>query len=195
MRTLLLVIAMLWCTHSPALAGTEVTLDGVLGVPWGSSFDQARQIMARSNFSFSEEYTDMGSLVRSFKGGTYAGYTAYIHMYFIEDQMYQLGVTLWEDDIGYLVHDTFNDLSKLLTQKYGPKASEFGTASSGEKPLWTGYIWSMDGNTKKITLQMTTTRYFNGDNGKKVKWDGKVYVSYENLGLRNALKSKSRQNI
>jgi len=179
--------------YSLAAAGAEAKLDSVLGVPWGSSFEQARQIIAGSSFSFSKEYTDMGSLVRSFKGGTYAGYTAYIHMYFIDDQMYQLNVTLWEDDIGYLLQDTFADLDKLLTQKYGPKSSDI--SAYGEQPLWTGSIWSLDGNAKKITLQMTTTRYFNGENGSKVKWDGKVVVSYENLGLRNALKSKSRQNI
>jgi hypothetical protein len=179
---------MLLCGVSPATAGTEATLDSVLGVPWGSSFEQARHIVAKNNFSFSKEYTDMGALVRSFKGGTYAGYTAYIHMYFIDDQMYELNVTLWEDDIGYMLHDTFADLNKLLTQKYGPKSSDIPAYE--EQPLWTGHIWSLDGNTKKISLKMSTPRNF-----KTFKWAGRVYVSYENLGLRNALKSKSRQNI
>jgi len=171
-----------------AMAVAEGKLDSVLGVPWGCSFEQARRIMAENNFSFSKEYIDpsSSSQVKSFKGGMYAGYPAYMHAYFIDDQMWQLSVTLWEDDIGLELDQVFSNLNKSLMEKYGPKSGDLPTYE--KKPLWTGYIWRLHGNTKTIDLCMTRTNYEN-------KWQGKIIVDYKNVELFNALKSKSRQNI
>lgn len=196
---MLLVVAMLLFALQPIVVAAEAQLDSVLGVPWGSSFEQVRQIITKSNFSYSKEYIDpvTGSLVRAFKGGMYAGYPAYIHVNFMDDQMWELDVTLWEDDLGGRLNYAFDDLNNLLTQKYGSKARDESynmPVTSPPKPTFhvpiTRYVWSINGDAKKITLgkRMTFT-------AGQEKILGNVSVTYANIELYDALRNKSRQNI
>lgn len=188
--TMLLVVAMLISAVLPAPTAAEAQLDSVLGVSWGATGEQVRQIMAKNNFAFSKEATDpvTGSLVRSFKGGLYAGYPAYIYVYSMDDQMCELHATLWADDIGDRLNFVFDDLNNLLTQKYGPKSRD-ESFHNGKVPV-TVYVWSLDGNAKAIELSKIETFYAGKD-----KMLGNVSVTYKNVELRNALRNKSRQNI
>ncbi|MCX7781298.1 MAG: hypothetical protein N2491_10415 [Negativicutes bacterium] len=177
----------------PTQAATA-QLDSVLGVSWGASTEQVRQIMAKNNFSFYKETTDVvsGTPILSFKG-MYAGYPAYIYVHFIDGQMWQLVASLWEDDIGGLNYP-FDDLSKLLSGKYGQsyRNDSYNLPVHSPKQLVpiTKYIWSIGGEAKTITLSKRPT--FTAGQDKML---GSVSVTYANVELYNALKNKSRQNI
>lgn len=190
----LLVAVVLLGALSPAPAGAEPQLDSVLGVPWGSSPDQARQMMVKNKFVFYKESTDpvKGTPILSFKG-IYAGYTAYFYLHFMEDQMWALCASLWEDDIGGLDYP-FEDLNKLLIGKYGPlfRNESYNMPVHSPKQLVpiAKHVWSINGNAKTITLSKRPTFYVG-----KEKMLGSVSVWYENMELVNVLKNKSRQNI
>ena len=190
----LLIAVGLLAALAPAPAAAEGPLDSVLGMPWGSSAEQSRQIMARNNFAFFKEAADpeTGTPIISFKG-IYAGYRAYVYLSFMYDQLWRVDVSLWEDDIGGLDYP-FNDLNGLLTGKYGPvsRNDSYNMPAQGlPKPVpITRYVWIINGDAKKITLNKRPTFQSGKD-----KLLGAVSVFYENWELYNALRNKSRQNI
>jgi len=165
-----------------AAAGAETQLDSVLGLPWGVSPEQAREIMASNGYSFAWKGTDAGtgSQVLTFKG-PYAALPAYISLYFMNSRMWQLKARVSDEE--YNMDYAFDTLNKLLTDKYGPKSANHFYNFYRNIPI-TVYTWTLDGNTKKIKLSKLATLYID-----KTKMDGGASVTYENIQLFEALKN------
>ena len=179
-----LVVAMLIGVSLQAAAGSQAQLDSVLGVPWGASPEQARQIMAKDVYSFVWEGTDAstGSQVLEFKG-SYAGMPAYISIYFMHRQMWQLSARI--SDKEYNMDYAFETLYKLLTEKYGPVSISRSYNIYKNIPT-TRHEWNLDGNAKQILLIKFATFYID-----KTKMDGGARVTYINIQLYETLKKSN----
>ena len=121
----------------PTTVRAEAQLDRVLGVPWGASPAQARQIMEQNGFSYARETKDPqliratggrdGTYIISFTGGVYAGYQVdEVYVYIMNNQMIELKVHLWAENVGgeSMLNNVFADLKKLLTEKYGAPSGD-----------------------------------------------------------------------
>ncbi|MDD2335994.1 MAG: hypothetical protein PHD01_05395 [Geobacteraceae bacterium] len=174
-----------------ATVGADSQLDGVLGIPWGSSTEQARQIMGANGNTFANKFThpESGTPILLFKG-SYAGYPAEFRLHFMSGQMWKVETSVWESDIPGRLNHAFVDINKLLTEKYGPLSRDESHNSpdrSLAKPVMiTQYEWSLGGNAKKIELSKAETYYIKG-----YKMEGNVSVSYENIQLYEILKKKN----
>ena len=96
---------------------------------------------------------------------------------------------MWHLEAGILSKDdsqldyVFNNLNKLLIQKYGPITRD------ESKQNTTKYIWMLNGDTKIITLAKMGTFFFGEE-----KFSGTVYVTYKNIQLYEALKKRTSDN-
>lgn len=181
----LLVVAVLLGAVLPSMVAAGQQLDSVLGVQWGASPEQARQVMIANGYTFDGESTEFGSQLVWFKG-PYAALPAHIKLYFMNRQMWQISAGIYEEEVG--LEWAIDNLNKLLTEKYGPKSrddSHDGWRSyNGENVPVTIYRWSLDGNSKEIKLWMYPTFY----DSSKSKMGGKAEVVYMNIKLYDALK-------
>lgn len=190
-RMMLLVVLLL-------PAGAAANEDGsVLGIPWGASPVQVRQIMAEKQFAFKNEliHPEDGHF-RQIYEGSYASYPATFSVRFLEGRMYALSPVVWYDDANRQ-SAVFNDLAQLLAAKYGPRAADESRVlpvHCPPRPAFsvpiTVHLWKVSGDTQRIRL--TKQPAFRCGNQKM---DGNVSVEYLNVQLLESLKSKSRQNI
>jgi len=167
--------------------------DGALGVPWGASPAQARQIMEQNGFTFSNQivsYTGASGTGFTYKDGFYASYSSTVDIYFINNQMWTVTVKLF----GGKKTEIFRDLNRLLTEKYGPLTSTVSGAAGDGKAgsgYGTRYDWKdvvaagLNIDLVYISERQTSSSYI----------PDSVTVDYVNQGLYDKLKAQSRQNI
>ncbi|MHC1759036.1 MAG: hypothetical protein AB9917_05945 [Negativicutes bacterium] len=182
--SVLLLAAMLIGAILPASAGPETQLDSVMGIPWGASPEQGRKLMAVNGYSFVWDGTDAGtgSQVLEFKGA-YASLPAYVQLFFMNHQMWQLQVRISDEEYG--MDYAFDTINKLLQEKYGQISDSQNYNVYRNIPL-TRYTWKLDGNTKTIKLSKFKTFYVD-----KTKMNGGASVTYENIHLYEMLKEKN----
>ena len=179
--------------------GAEAQLDSVLGVPWGASPAQIRQIMEQNGFSYQREIKEPEGLnainampstyIIEFNRGVYAGYQVdNVYVEVMNNQMIKMRVYLWAENVGgeYMLNNVSDDLKKLLTEKYG--VPSMIDRSHAYVP-YTEFCWKLGGD-KSITLN-------NRPAFAKPQWkqSGLIVVAYLNNGIYEALKNSSRQNI
>lgn len=177
-------------------------LDSVLGVSWGASPAQVRQIMEQNGFSSGREIKDPqalmaagamdGTYIMEFTHGVYAGYPVEdVYVELMKNQMVRLRVYLWAENIGseYLLNTAFDDIKNLLAEKYGVPRDDSRNITVGNKPHLTVYYWNADGD-KSITLTKNPS-YIVGT----MKFSARIDVEYFNKGLYETVKNSSRQQI
>ena len=122
MRRLIFPIALLITLFfAPGTSQAADLTDGALGIPWGASQVQARQIMEQNGYTYYTETVDAND--RSpmiFYKGMYASYRAQVGIKFARNQMFEVKVELWEADNFAPPDGPFRVLNRLLTEKYGP---------------------------------------------------------------------------
>lgn len=168
--------------------------DGVLGIPWGASPTQARQLMEQNNYTFLTEAVQPGSGLPIFQyKGMYATYTARVYLKFMLKQMVELDVALFESENNMGVSYIFKDIDRLLTEKYGPWTRDTSRILSVEKLKvpYTTHQWDdVGGAGLEISLTLDP-----GWSVPGTTWEARVRVAYNNNGLYEKLKAQSRQNI
>jgi len=182
--SVILLAAMLSGAILPVSAAPETQLNSIMGIPWGASPEQGRRLMAKNGFSFLWEGTDAGtgSQILEFKG-PYASLPAYVQLFFMNRQMWQLQVRISDEEYG--MDNAFDIINKLLQEKYGQISDSQIYNIYRNIPL-TRYTWKLDGNTKTIKLSKFKTFYVD-----KTKMNGGASVTYENSHLYETLKKKN----
>ena len=193
LRLLKLAVVFLWLVlTSITVTGEAAALDGVLGVTWGASPQDVKQVMDKTGFTLWREDTDpQVGYFATYADGLYAGYSVTgLTFSFLSNQAYAAKVSI--SDKRADIQAAYADLKKLLTQKYGLPKPEVVLHIPVNMPgvrttVMDTYVteWSLDnGSELPFTIALN----------KNPTW-GTVEVYYANKALREKLKTQSRQDI
>ncbi|MDR3566073.1 MAG: hypothetical protein P4N59_32185 [Negativicutes bacterium] len=191
-KALIVLMSIVALFFAPGTTQAADLTDGALGIPWGASPAQARQLMEQNNYAFVEQmvYPKGVPLPMFVYRGLYASYPATVRIEFINNQMVVVAVILWEGKLT----ETFRDLNGLLTEKYGLLTSNFSVYYE-PKPCRGGLrkesYWK---NVGAAGLNITLI-YYPGLKCPDGDIPESVSVEYKNDGLVEKLKDQSRQNI
>ena len=187
---------------SPGAIQAAGITDGALGIPWGASPSQARQLMEQNGYTFVVQQNEAGShglIPVFFFNGRYASYPAQVGVKTENNQMFELEATLWEAENAGLLDEPFRVLKRLLTDKYGPWTQDVSRnmpveCSKGNKytvPI-IQYQWNNMG-TAGLDINLSTTPAFSCPSS--FKFPANVRVTYTNNALYEKLKAQSQQKI
>lgn len=167
-------------------------LDGILGIPWGASPSEVKQVMEKTGYTLWREDNDprIGYLA-TYADGLYAGYSVTgLTFSFLSNQAYSAKVSI--SDKRADINAAYADLKNLLTQKYGAPKPEVVLHIPVNMPgvrtrVMDTYVteWSLD-NGRELPFTIALN--------KNPTW-GTVEVYYANNALREKLKGQSRQDI
>lgn len=202
-RALIVFVSIVALFLAPGTIQAADSADGVLGIPWGSSPTQVRQLMEQNGFSYVREIRDPqllmatgalnGTYIVSFNQGIYAGYRVEdVYVESLKNQMVRLRVHIWAENVGSenLLNNAFDDLKKLLSEKYGAPTDDSRNIVLGNKSARIDtFYWKLDGD-KSIRLSKTPSFGTTTTN-----FSARIDVEYKNMGLYQELKNSSRQNI
>jgi hypothetical protein len=181
--------------------GEATELNGFLGIPWGTSREGVRQAMEKDGYSFYKE-EDLGNIKHQiYENGPYARYNVYLaDAMFKYDAMYFGGVMIKapsgrERELFFI----YNDLKKLLQDKYGEPQQEkqewelkIGPSTGVTVTRATWKIPNGDKSPHTITLTLTPAFYAPGD---KRQWGNAVDVAYKNEALEKELDEREKDKI
>ena len=192
LRGLKLVVVFILLLINVSATGTAAAPEGILGVPWGASPQDVKQVMDKTGFTLWKEDTDPQSgYYATYADGLYAGYSVTgLTFSFLSNQAYAAKVSI--SDKRADIQAAYADLKKLLTQKYGLPKPEVVLHIPVNMPgvrttVMDTYVteWSLDnGSELPFTIALN----------KNPTW-GTVEVYYANKALREKLKTQSRQDI
>lgn len=192
LRGLKLIVVFILLLINVSATGTAAAPEGILGVPWGASPQDVKQVMDKTGFTLWKEDTDPQSgYYATYADGLYAGYSVTgLTFSFLSNQAYAAKVSI--SDKRADIQAAYADLKKLLTQKYGLPKPEVVLHIPVNMPgvrttVMDTYVteWSLDnGSELPFTIALN----------KNPTW-GTVEVYYANKALREKLKTQSRQDI
>ena len=192
LRGLKLVVVFILLLINVSATGTAAAPEGILGVTWGASPQDVKQVMDKSGFTLWKEDTDpQVGYYATYADGLYAGYSVTgLTFSFLSNQAYAAKVSI--SDKRADIQAAYADLKKLLTQKYGLPKPEVVLHIPVNMPgvrttVMDTYVteWSLDnGSELPFTIALN----------KNPTW-GTVEVYYANKALREKLKTQSRQDI
>ena len=192
LRGLKLVVVFILLLINVSATGTAAAPEGILGVPWGASPQDVKQVMDKTGFTLWKEDTDpQVGYYATYADGLYAGYSVTgLTFSFLSNQAYAAKVSI--SDKRADIQAAYADLKKLLTQKYGLPKPEVVLHIPVNMPgvrttVMDTYVteWSLDnGSALPFTIALN----------KNLTW-GTVEVYYANKALREKLKTQSRQDI
>lgn len=193
LRLLKLAVVFLWLVlTSITVTGEAAALDGVLGVTWGASPQDVKQVMDKTGFTLWREDTDpQVGYFATYADGLYAGYSVTgLTFSFLSNQAYAAKVSI--SDKRADIQAAYADLKKLLTQKYGLPKPEVVLHIPVNMPGVRTTV--MDTYVTEWTLDNGSELPFTIALNKNPTW-GTVEVYYANKALREKLKTQSRQDI
>ena len=193
LRLLKLAVVFLWLVlTSITVTGEAAALDGVLGVTWGASPQDVKQVMDKTGFTLWREDTDpQVGYFAIYADGLYAGYSVTgLTFSFLSNQAYAAKVSI--SDKRADIQAAYADLKKLLTQKYGLPKPEVVLHIPVNMPGVRTTV--MDTYVTEWTLDNGSELPFTIALNKNPTW-GTVEVYYANKALREKLKTQSRQDI
>ena len=192
LRGLKLIVVFILLLINVSATGTAAAPEGILGVPWGASPQDVKQVMDKTGFTLWREDTDpQVGYFATYADGLYAGYSVTgLTFSFLSNQAYAAKVSI--SDKRADIQAAYADLKKLLTQKYGLPKPEVVLHIPVNMPgvrttVMDTYVteWSLDnGSELPFTIALN----------KNPTW-GTVEVYYANKALREKLKTQSRQDI
>ena len=192
LRGLKLIVVFILLLINVSATGTAAAPEGILGVPWGASPQDVKQVMDKTGFTLWKEDTDpQVGYYATYADGLYAGYSVTgLTFSFLSNQAYAAKVSI--SDKRADIQAAYADLKKLLTQKYGLPKPEVVLHIPVNMPgvrttVMDTYVteWSLDnGSELPFTIALN----------KNPTW-GTVEVYYANKALREKLKTQSRQDI
>ena len=192
LRGLKLVVVFILLLINVSATGTAAPPEGILGVTWGASPQDVKQVMDKTGFTLWKEDTDpQVGYYATYADGLYAGYSVTgLTFSFLSNQAYAAKVSI--SDKRADIQAAYADLKKLLTQKYGLPKPEVVLHIPVNMPgvrttVMDTYVteWSLDnGSELPFTIALN----------KNPTW-GTVEVYYANKALREKLKTQSRQDI
>ena len=192
LRGLKLVVVFILLLINVSATGTAAAPEGILGVTWGASPQDVKQVMDKTGFTLWKEDTDpQVGYYATYADGLYAGYSVTgLTFSFLSNQAYAAKVSI--SDKRADIQAAYADLKKLLTQKYGLPKPEVVLHIPVNMPgvrttVMDTYVteWSLDnGSALPFTIALN----------KNLTW-GTVEVYYANKALREKLKTQSRQDI
>jgi hypothetical protein len=190
-----LVITGLFCFIflGTALASPSAVPDSFMGIPWGASPNEVKQAMDKNGFTFWNEHTDdtQASYYVTFADGLYAGYSVTgLTFGFMSQKLYYVQVKLTDKRVN--INSTYDDLKKLLTEKYGsPQPEKVLHIPVNILPQ---RDYTMDEYLFEWPLGNEVDPDFTIVLNKNPSW-GIINVNYIHRSLRERLKALSRQNI
>ena len=193
LRLLKLAVVFLWLVlTSITVTGEAAALDGVLGVTWGASPQDVKQVMDKTGFTLWKEDTDpQVGYYATYADGLYAGYSVTgLTFSFLSNQAYAAKVSI--SDKRADIQAAYADLKKLLTQKYGLPKPEVVLHIPVNMPGVRTTV--MDTYVTEWTLDNGSELPFTIALNKNPTW-GTVEVYYANNALREKLKAQSRKDI
>ena len=192
LRGLKLIVVFILLLVNVSATGTAAAPEGILGVTWGASPQDVKQVMDKTGFTLWKEDTDpQVGYYATYADGLYAGYSVTgLTFSFLSNQAYAAKVSI--SDKRADIQAAYADLKKLLTQKYGLPKPEVVLHIPVNMPgvrttVMDTYVteWSLDnGSELPFTIALN----------KNPTW-GTVEVYYANKALREKLKTQSRQDI
>ena len=192
LRGLKLVVVFILLLINVSATGEAAAPEGILGVTWGASPQDVKQVMDKTGFTLWREDTDpQVGYFATYADGLYAGYSVTgLTFSFLSNQAYAAKVSI--SDKRADIQAAYADLKKLLTQKYGLPKPEVVLHIPVNMPgvrttVMDTYVteWSLDnGSELPFTIALN----------KNPTW-GTVEVYYANKALREKLKTQSRQDI
>ena len=192
LRGLKLIVIFILLLINVSATGTAAAPEGILGVTWGASPQDVKQVMDKTGFTLWKEDTDpQVGYYATYADGLYAGYSVTgLTFSFLSNQAYAAKVSI--SDKRADIQAAYADLKKLLTQKYGLPKPEVVLHIPVNMPgvrttVMDTYVteWSLDnGSELPFTIALN----------KNPTW-GTVEVYYANKALREKLKTQSRQDI
>ena len=119
LRGLKLVVVFILLLINVSATGTAAAPEGILGVTWGASPQDVKQVMDKTGFTLWKEDNDPQSgYYATYADGLYAGYSVTgLTFSFLSNQAYAAKVSI--SDKRADIQAAYADLKKLLTQKYG----------------------------------------------------------------------------
>ena len=175
-----------------AAPGEAAVPDGSLGILWGASPPEVKQVMEKTGFTLWKEDTDPRfGYFANYADGLYAGYyVTGLTFSFLSNQAYSAKVSI--SDKRADINAAYADLKNLLTQKYGVPKPEVVLHIPINMPgvrtrVMDTYVteWSLDnGSELPFTIALN----------KNPTW-GTVEVYYAHNALREKLKGQSRKDI
>ena len=192
LRGLKLIVIFILLLINVSATVTAAAPEGILGVTWGASPQDVKQVMDKTGFTLWKEDTDTQvGYYATYADGLYAGYSVTgLTFSFLSNQAYAAKVSI--SDKRADIQAAYADLKKLLTQKYGLPKPEVVLHIPVNMPgvrttVMDTYVteWSLDnGSELPFTIALN----------KNPTW-GTVEVYYANKALREKLKTQSRQDI
>ena len=192
LRGLKLIVVFILLLINVSATVTAAAPEGILGVTWGASPQDVKQVMDKTGFTLWKEDTDpQVGYYATYADGLYAGYSVTgLTFSFLSNQAYAAKVSI--SDKRADIQAAYADLKKLLTQKYGLPKPEVVLHIPVNMPgvrttVMDTYVteWSLDnGSELPFTIALN----------KNPTW-GTVEVYYANKALREKLKTQSRQDI
>ena len=192
LRGLKLIVVFILLLINVSATGTAAAPEGILGVTWGASPQDVKQVMDKTGFTLWKEDNDpQFGYYATYADGLYAGYSVTgLTFSFLSNQAYAAKVSI--SDKRADIQAAYADLKKLLTQKYGLPKPEVVLHIPVNMPgvrttVMDTYVteWSLDnGSELPFTIALN----------KNPTW-GTVEVYYANKALREKLKTQSRQDI
>ena len=192
LRGLKLVVVFILLLINVSATGTAAAPEGILGVPWGASPQDVKQVMDKTGFTLWKEDTDpQVGYYATYADGLYAGYSVTgLTFSFLSNQAYAAKVSI--SDKRADIQAAYADLKKLLTQKYGLPKPEVVLHIPVNMPGVRTTV--MDTYVTEWTLDNGSELPFTIALNKNPTW-GTVEVYYANKALREKLKTQSRQDI
>ena len=175
LRGLKLVVVFILLLINVSATGTAAAPEGILGVTWGASPQDVKQVMDKTGFTLWKEDTDpQVGYYATYADGLYAGYSVTgLTFSFLSNQAYAAKVSI--SDKRADIQAAYADLKKLLTQKYGLPKPEVVLHIPVNMP------------GVRTTVMDTYVTEWSLDNGSE--------LPYANKALREKLKTQSRQDI
>jgi hypothetical protein len=170
------------------LPSTPQKADKVLGIPWGATDEQARNIMKQRPNTKAYSFMNGKNANDQWKGyyGPYADFSdAEIFIHFHQDKMWQVQVSwaLKEDQ----VLERFNAVKQGLTERYGAPASEKG------KYLDSLVLWDLGGGySLNVQIRKNTLKYIAGAD-PSLTHPFRVFITYYNQVLANSMGKPTAQ--
>ena len=161
---------------------TPLKADNVLGVPWGATEEQAKEILLKRPNTIRVSYLDgkNGEHKWLYFGGPFAEFPdAWIYVHFYQGKMWQFRIS-WplKDD---QVMNRYEALKQGLTGRYGPASSEQG------KYLDSRAWWSLGQNYYvNIEIEQNTFKIAPAD-PTPTTHPFRVYITYYNKDVVNIL--------
>ena len=172
---------------------TKLKTDNVLGVPWGTTEEQAKEILLKRPNTIRVSFLDgkKGDHRWLYFGGPFADIPdAWIYVHFYQDKMWQFRIS-WPLKEAQTM-DRYNTLKQGLTGRYGPPSSEEG--KSYDSRAW----WELGQNYYVgIEILQNTTKIATAD-PTPTTHPFRVYITYYNKDIVNILygnKQPSSSNV